>query len=552
LISLQSLRSRWQRLLLRPLPFLLLLALLPMGGLSFFVYSYTNSNLEKEIGMLNTQSLNKSKDALDTVFREIDRLAVQLSLEESVRYFLLAHDADSLHNAQYKSIIGTMSMFSLIYDYIDSIYIYSDSNNNALTSTWRGPIEQLTDNRWYEEYLRNKDQPVDRWYQSRKLRKEDSEYPYLISLFRPVKLYPPQSVGLIVINIDVEKLGRLMGNMELAASRDFFITDPAGTVFYNSDLHLISRSIRELPFFLPETLSSGAYSKLLKLEGQKQFLTVLESAEFQWRYISVVPLEFNMEKKQGLLAFILIFLLLYVAVSVVLSGLVKTAESKRRLKEKLKLNQLTLDKVQAQALQSQINPHFLHNTLETIRIMLIKATGTLHSPAETMLTALSEMLRISMETKEYLIPLSDEIEHCQRYLDIIQIRYQGKFAVEWLIPGELRHHPVLKLSLQPLIENAIHHGIKPSERKGLIRISASLEGEELVIEVEDNGVGMSREQMELLNVQLRAKCEVDDSHLGLNNVNQRVKLIFGNSCGLSILSGLEQGTTVRMVFPATS
>lgn len=571
-----------------------MITLLPMGGLSYFVYTFTNHNTEKEINSLNLQSLNKTRDSLDTIFREIDRLAVQLCFDESVQNFLLASRKEWISNYNYEIVFRSAQMFTLIYDYIDSIYIYSDKNHQLVTTKWRGDISNFADKLWFSDYQQKKDTGVERWFSSRKLKTEDSNYPYLISLFRPAKVYPPDSIGLVVINIDVLKLIRLMGNIDRETSRDIFILDNDGTIFYNGDAKLISKNIKSLKFYTEDILKKDKFSEIIDMDGRQMSLTVSNSDVYGWKYMSLVPLEYYNEKNKGLFEFIFTFIIFSILAAVIISflislrvytpikniisainnqnkssdetlkhkrdkenetyfiinSIINSIDSNKMLEEKLANNLLRLDKAHTLALQSQINPHFMHNTLETIRMMVIQSTGNLQDPASNMLESLAQMLRISMETKEYLIPIETEIMHCKQYIEIIKLRYSDKISVTWKIDDTILPFRIVKLSLQPLIENAVYHGIKPKQQKGDIIVRGYTYENDIVIEVEDNGIGMTEETLKVLNQLLQDKYNIMDDHVGLINVNQRIKLIFGDRYGIFIDSTVGSGTKVKIIFPA--
>ena|GEM_PF-710633 len=173
-------------------------------------------------------------------------------------------------------------------------------------------------------------------------------------------------------------------------------------------------------------------------------------------------------------------------------------------------------------LQAQIKPHFLYNSLNSIRIMISFGNN---EDAETMLTTLSRLLRKTFETKEELIPLSVELDYLKDYLELQTFRYPGRFLVEWDIQNGVEAIPIPRLLLQPLVENAIFHGIEPMKERGWIRIRAAASDPlHLEISVEDNGVGISAHRM---NTIWEARGEMSD-HVGLTNIRERVALFFGS------------------------
>ncbi len=150
-----------------------------------------------------------------------------------------------------------------------------------------------------------------------------------------------------------------------------------------------------------------------------------------------------------------------------------------------------------------MNPHFLYNTLEAINWTTIDLTNG-QNDASDMITQLSNMLRYSLDGEQFA-SLEDEVECCKTYIEIMKTRYKDKIEAEWLIQEDIKACKIMKLTLQPIIENAIYHGIKPKRMKGVIHISCQLHSETLMIIVTDNGVGMSQDDVTKINSKINNK-----------------------------------------------
>lgn len=195
-------------------------------------------------------------------------------------------------------------------------------------------------------------------------------------------------------------------------------------------------------------------------------------------------------------------------------------------------------------LQAQINPHFLYNTLDTLQYM---ADENEDQEMVTMIRSLSTFFRISLSRGRDLIPLEKEVEHVKSYLSIQKIRFQEMLHYDFEVKAEGSFY-VLKLILQPLAENAIQHGIRPKLVPGHIHIRIWQQEEQLLLEVSDDGVGMSRERLESLQKELEAG--VPRESYGMINVNNRLKLLYGEKAGLTLLSEEGKGTSVCIHLPA--
>ena len=206
-------------------------------------------------------------------------------------------------------------------------------------------------------------------------------------------------------------------------------------------------------------------------------------------------------------------------------------------------DQHALHRAELELLQAQINPHFLYNTLDSIAIL---AENDREEDAVLMVNSLSAFFRISLSKGKDIIPLRDEINHVKSYLQIQHIRYSDILNYEIDIDPGLEDALVPKLILQPLVENALYHGIKNRRGVGTIRITGRHEGDDLVLKVRDNGAGMDSEQLRALQAGV-----YEDRHtgLGLVNVHKRVRLYCGEGYGLSFESKKDEGTTVTVRLP---
>lgn len=202
-----------------------------------------------------------------------------------------------------------------------------------------------------------------------------------------------------------------------------------------------------------------------------------------------------------------------------------------------------LTDAQMTALQAQINPHFLYNTLETIRFMI----ALRDERAVTMVQLLADLFRVSIGKGERYVTLQKELQHVRLYVSIQELRYPERFKVSYEIDDNVLRLFTVKFLLQPIIENSIHHGFESMESGGLIRIRGGIEGNVLQLSVEDNGHGIDAEKLAHLRAQLRGNER--GGSIGLLNVHERLRLHFGDSFGISIESVEGQGTRTRVTLP---
>ena len=214
----------------------------------------------------------------------------------------------------------------------------------------------------------------------------------------------------------------------------------------------------------------------------------------------------------------------------------------QQLMSTVRQEEINLRKTELKALQAQINPHFLYNTLDSIAWMCERGRN---ADAVNMVHALARLFRISISRGHELIPIAKEIEHAESYLQIQKYRYKNQFTYEFDVDPECLDYYCNKITLQPIIENSINHGLDLLVEEGRIQVEVLQDGEDILFGVRDNGVGMRQEQVDAI---LEQDPE-DRTGIGIRNVNDRLRIYFGAPYGLNITSELDVGTCVEIRMP---
>lgn len=230
-------------------------------------------------------------------------------------------------------------------------------------------------------------------------------------------------------------------------------------------------------------------------------------------------------------------------------NIVKYIRDKENLTHRLTTQIAQYKRLQSYTLQLQFNPHFLFNTLNIANLEMYKISRR-HTPANTVISCLADLLEISLDEKKSIVTFSEEISYAQKYLSIQSI-CDDTFDVILNISPDVANVKVPKLILQPILENAMTHGIKylMHKKRGEIKISAAIDNQFLCISIYDNGKGMSPEQLDNIRNQLKNNDIPSSNHIGLCNVFQRLKLIFDTECDLTIDSTESDGTSVKIKLP---
>lgn len=385
----------------------------------------------------------------------------------------------------------------------------------------------------------------------------------------------------VMITIELDKLVGILKNI-LLEDKGFFITDAEEHVIYESGLDEMNIRPEELKE-RDGSVSAGTKKILVTSVSLEQYgwsLSVAEEEEILFQDVTLLLKRVVFFIGLGSLISILLFLMIsrkvLFPIELLKNMLHHVAEDnesylevvsadevgeisrminemKKRIKE-LTENQYLLEikttEARLQALQSQINPHFLYNTLDNIYCI---AQIEEIEPISILTRNLSEMLRYCIDTKQMFVSLEEEIRYLEAYLNIINIRYEERVALEIEAEEDVKDCQVFRLLLQPLVENACIHGILPSEgTKGIIQITVRREQEDVVIEVKNNGIVLSEERVEQLNGKLRGEGTAVPSErkkgagIALENVNERIRLFYGKEYGMSIERIENWGTCVRI------
>ena len=211
-----------------------------------------------------------------------------------------------------------------------------------------------------------------------------------------------------------------------------------------------------------------------------------------------------------------------------------------------KAAKLQLSKMQA--LQHQINPHFLHNTLNNIYWESVKLTGS-ENRCSQMISYLSAIMRYSLSDPQDNVKIQEEINYLKKYLEIMKLRYTDRFDVKFSLAPDCSIYPVKKMILQPLVENAIYHGIKEKKEKGLISISIHRKKDRIYFTIYDTGRGIPADQLASIRAGLKETSRNSNQHIGLANTNSRLVLSYGEGSVLHMNSRCGKFTVIWFSIP---
>ena len=401
--------------------------------------------------------------------------------------------------------------------------------------------------------------------------KNDGQYRWVISVSRAVEITRGREIsqGVLLMDIRYDMIEQVFHNISLGNNGYTYLADSDGTYIYHPKMQLIAAGVYEENGPDVSALGDGNYEETF--HGERRNVTVKSVGYTGWKIVGVTPVSMRWDMpgsgiRDRLFIVFLIFFFLYLLLAVnsfisskitkpvqeleksvkgLESGDLETviyvggtyeiqhlgtsiqnmARQIQSLMEDIVAEHESKRKSELDTLQSQINPHFLYNTLDIIVWMI---ENERQSEAVKAVTALARFFRISLSKGKTVIPVRDELEHVRNYLMIQKMRFKNRFEYEIIAQEDVGGLATIKLILQPLVENAIYHGMEYMDGDGLIRVEARRQENGLVISIEDNGLGMPRETVERLlsgePSDSGKNASKKGSGIGLKNVHERIRL----------------------------
>ncbi len=560
-----------------PLSWIVLTALLLNTAL--IVLLTTNLLVNRfNVSMVQTTTQNTEQTA-QNIARSVDAF-----VEEKLAVLELARltvdnviAGESLHEDLGNMVQMNSDIVSLgIYDAIGNLRDYVTSQPSDLKANYQ-EIDQSFD-RW--DFEASGDYYVSAPHINNLF---SQSYPWVVTFM--VRCHGPcGDLRYVVMDIAFGKISRYVDKITIGDRGYVFIADGDGNLIYHPQQQLIYSQLKEENTeILPQLVGGDTF------DDGKNIYSAAPVSQANWNIVAVSNMEEMItNRQQEAIQYTMVVALVALAMSVVLGlillrGLTRPiarlirsikafetdvdnyqknpnhgfqeirqlsdsfdqmAERIQRLMERVVREEHELRKVEMKALQAQINPHFLYNTLDSI-FWMCKEKG--NEDAANMVAALANTFRISISRGKDEITVRQEIKHVESYLLIQNIRYKNQFTYDFQVEEDILDCKCLKILLQPFVENAIYHGLNRMIDDGEIHIRAFSVGEEIHFQVADNGVGMTLEQV----TRLFTQAADDDNRVGVGvkNVHNRVMIFYGEEYGVSLESELDEGTTVTIRIP---
>ena len=420
--------------------------------------------------------------------------------------------------------------------------------------------------------------------------KGDNSYNWVISMSRAVEITVGGSTeqAVLLIEMAYQGLEEVLDEVTLGNGGYIYLMDSKGDIIWHPKFELIASGRVKENNLVAAGYDDGSREEVFN--GTRQTVVTKTVGYTGWKLVGVIKgtgISLNMLKTRLFIVFV-ILLIIFIVILInsyisfrVTNPIRELEKSVKELEEgnldadiymggsyevqhlgksvqdmKFRIKGLMQDivneheekrKSEFDSLQAQINPHFLYNTLD---IIVWQIENEKQSEAVHTVTALARFFRLSLGKGKNIVTVRDEIDHVKNYLMIQHMRFKNKFDYEFDIAEDVLELPSLKLMLQPLVENAIYHGMEFMDGDGMITVKAWRKEDELYLSVADNGLGMTEDKVEMILTGKSTSGNGRGSGIGVKNVNERIKLYFGEAYGLTIDSEPDEGTTVIIHLPA--
>ena len=558
-------------------------ALVAIIFISMTLYYRLSDQLRKTIQEEDQAVINQVNRSMDSYLRTI------MKLSDSLYYGVIKNADMSDDNVNREFIL----LYENNRDYIDNIALLSKDGEllEAVPAARLKTGLDVTGEEWFQNTLERTDNfHFSMPHVQSIFDNTESQYRWVITLSRAVEITDGTATdqGVLLLDISYGSLQQLLDNITLGNQGYLYLADSLGELIYHPKMQLIDAGLAGENNLEAAGHQDGTHQE--RYQNEKRGITVKSVGYTGWKIIGVTPeqgLALNNLKTKLFVVFILAFFLFILTIinayisSRITNPIKELEKSVNALEEgafetevysggsyeirhlgrsigemarriRILMNDIVTEheskrKSEFDTLQSQINPHFLYNTLDIIVWMI---ENEQKEQAVRVVTALARFFRISLSKGKSVITVQDEVEHVRNYLMIQQMRFKNKFEYEIEVEPDTLELGSLKLMLQPLVENAVYHGMEFMDGDGRVGIRVYQKAGQLWFLIRDNGLGMTAEQVAGLMGDHPQVTSRRGSGIGVRNVNKRIHLYFGEEYGLEIESEPDEGTLIRICLPA--
>ena len=547
---------------------------------AFLTYKQSSNILLNEFSSSSSHQLEIIADAVDAHLQDMRYIIATMDKNNMVQAFFSYENPEALYPDYEVRLRELLTSYSISQASIDTIYLYSELNDSIITTQGTVSLSNMKDTNW-AIYL------TDDVMQKKLLifpRTKNDTYPYLLCIMKPFDIDGHKAA--IVLNVNLSLVPYLT-NVNCNPYHEIFLISDEKEVIYSYNQRNLLEPLETFPRLTFMQERTDMHSTIISDTSEPYIITQLHSEDYPWYYVTITNLAaYNDQLSRNAALMITLLAILFVAVLImtflfsmrstkpihnlllilkntstapynknrsenevhfIAEQIISYVQQNKTLSDELTKGLNLLNETKLLALQSQINPHFLFNTLNMIYSLECEELGFKHKLPQLTLN-LSRLLRYAFETTD-LVPLSTEINFTQKYLSLMQQRHNNRFQIIYDISHDTLNLKVPKLFIQPIIENAIFHGFSKSNKEvHFLKISAQVNDKHCIITVHDNGVGMNVQTLNNLRNITEAQ-NPQSTSIGLKNVIIRMRLLYGNEFSMTIDSVEEQGSTFTLSIP---
>lgn len=562
----------------------LLVALITLMSMVVFVTQYFQKNtIQQQMLFVNEERSNQTTQQLELIYEQINSVSNLFFLDEDIEAILrtgiiydyrqAAIDREKISQLQqkYNATVPKLDLHVTIIS--DDYRLYGDGSYDRSVA-----LTIIEDQWWYQELLRSPWQTI--WVKDEYLDElhgtDNGSYIYSIRFLKRFDTWENQ--GILIVSFLESDLFKLYANTVPSAGSVFVVTQSGELISMIDNAGVYSPEL-VVPF-----LSPYSANQQMTIDGVDYQIVSNTVRTPVWRVITVTPDHQLMLHFRGSTTILIALLALSFSVLVLFSKVVsvsmvkpienftnnvqaigRSGDISKRIESKSKdeIGMLTTEfntmmdrledlmasvvaeqeakrSAELQSLYAQINPHFIYNTLASIRFLIISGDT---KRAEEALRDFTGFLRNTISVNEEMITIKMEVALLQQYINIQELFFEEPFDVEWDIGNDIQYCKIIKLTMQPIVENAVLHGLKSKSGKKILSISANAQAGDILIRIHDNGIGTD------MTLNMDEGPQQKSRSIGLPNVHERIKMHFGEPYGITFSSIPGQGTTVKILIP---
>ena len=574
----------------------LLLLMIPFVTIFSYSLYCSNKEIRRTMEARNWNLIYQLQTQVDSLFHTVDIVTDFLTNSPSANNVIVdAFQDDKLTDNSIKQISNLSRYLQSIIasnEFSHSCYLYFDNNLGRYINTSNGLsyVRVFSDENWMIDYLNTEE---DMWYGKKKISLYSSSHTMdVIEICK--KIYSPYTTdikkGIVIAHFSSNTLAQYVNNFDLYPKQSLLLFREDGALLFQNT----ENDFTDLwPNISEQIDESKQYVNIeIKYQQQDYTISVIKSSEHNLYCVSMIPTDNIYEQSQSITSLFFIISIVSLIISIIISlisanhdytqlqtiiakfndadveirdnnitlsnhsdpyqvildNVINLFIEQHKLQMTVINNQYQMELLELKALQHQINPHFVFNTLNTIYWESIHLSGK-PNECSKMISDLSDIMAYSLgsttNTKEHI---DDELKYLLHYTNIQSIRYKNKIKVKWDVDEDILNCLIIKMSLQPFVENSIYHGLKEKGGSGTIKIKIKRQGDIISIKIIDNGLGMTDECLKEIKNRLKSD-NYYTSHIGIYNTNRRLMLTYGNTSCIKINSWFGKGTVITFSIP---